>query len=145
MEVTKKEIKLWHLIFLISNGLNFIFSLFLMTIFCYFVAKNKLQDSLTMSFIFFFIFYLMICTIGHFWTKKSLCINYIYVFSLFLIYIFITFLEWSIIINMDFVKDLLLSVFKNSNASTNMLYETFNENLDDLKIGFSINTCLFVN
>lgn len=144
MEISKNEIKCWHLTFLISNGLNLIYSLFLMIIFIYFVSKNKLQDSLTICFIFFFIFYVTICTIGHLWTKKSLCINYLYTFGLFLVYFTIIFFEWAIIIDMDFLRNLLLNLFKNSNESTNLLYGLFTDNYDDIKIGFSVNSCLFV-
>jgi len=144
MENTKKQVKCWHYIFLITNGLNFIYSIFLLSVFSYFVAKNEFKDSFTISTILFFIFYALICVIGQLWTKKSLCLNYIYMFFMFFIYFAFFFFEWTILIDVDTLKDYLVGMFKNSESSSNALIDIFRKDLDNYKIGILVNTGFFV-
>jgi len=145
MEITKKEIKHWHMLFLITNGINFIFGLFLLSVFSYFIAKNKFQDSLTISFILFFILYVLISVIGHLWLKKSLCLNYIYLFFALIIYFVFFFLEWFYVINDVSFKSFLMKIFKNSEKSYDALYDIFSANIEFYKIFILINSVFFVN
>lgn len=140
----KKNIKCWHFIFQISNGLNMIYSLFLIGIFSYFVANNNFKDSFTISFIIIFIFYAFVCVIGYLWTKKSLCINYIYSIFLFGIYFIILFFEWTIIIDVDSLITFIISIFKNSEKSAYCLYDIIINDYDNYVIGGLVNSLFFV-
>jgi len=141
---SKRKIKCWNFIFQITNSLNFLYSLFLLGIFAYFVAKNHYQDAFTISFILFFIFYALTCVIGYLWTKKSLFLNYIYVFLISLIYLIFLIFEWIIVFDVDSFKNILISVFKNSEQSANAIYNIIVDDLDSYIYCVMVNTVLFV-
>lgn len=140
----KKLTKCWSITFLITNGINFVYGIFLLIIFSYFVAKNKFQDSFTISMIFLYCLYPLICVVGHLWTKKSLFVNYLYAFFLTLLYIIFLIFEWTIIIDINSFNDMIVGIFTNSKNSADLLCEILQGNIDSYKIVILVNTAFMV-
>ncbi len=145
MENKGNEFNFWHSMFLISNGINLIYGLFLLILFSIFVAKNKFGDHFTIFTIIFLIYYSLVSVIGQLWLKKSLCLNNFYTVLIFLVYLVFFFVGWSIIINSEWLRDGIINIFENSNISVNAIYEIINNEINNFKIGIIINSVLFVN
>ena len=141
---TSKETKLFKALFFISNGLNFLYSVFLIIILAIFIIKNKIQDTFTITFVLFFCIYALVSVMGHLWIKKSLCINYLYACFIFFIYFVMMIFEWNIIFDVEGFKNNIISLFPNSKHSADLLYEYFYEKNDAFKILIFLNTLFMV-
>lgn len=140
----KQKTKFIHKLFLITNGLNFIYGLGILVVFSYFVAKNKFQDSFTITTIFLLCLYSLICIIGNLWTKKTLFLNYFYGVFLTILYCILLIFKWTIVINIDSLKEMIIGIFTNSDDSANLLIEIIKENIDVYKISIAIITLFMV-
>ncbi len=126
-------LKYVNILFSIFNGISFLLAMFFLITLSIFSIKNKYQDTFSITFILFFIFYSIICTVGQL-CMKTLCENYIYSFLVLLTYLLIFFCECLIVFSLYTFKDFLLNFFKNSENSINAIVDIFNDDIDTYRI-----------